>query len=98
MGLQDTAPMRQATRPCRGPGGLLLLTACLWLSPAVAGQEAGNVFFETKVAPVLEKHCYRCHSHAGGKIRGGLALDSRSGWQKGGRSGPAIVPGQPDRS
>jgi hypothetical protein len=28
-------------------------------------------------------------------MRGGLALDSKSGWEKGGDSGPAIVPGQP---
>jgi hypothetical protein len=29
---------------------------------------------------------------------GGLALDWRSGWQQGGGRGPAIVPGEPDRS
>lgn len=31
-------------------------------------------------------------------MRGGLALDSRSGWEKGGDSGPAVVPGNPDKS
>ena len=25
-------------------------------------------------------------------------LDSRSGWAKGGQSGPAVVPGKPDKS
>ena len=59
---------------------------------------AGVEFFEKKVRPVLVEHCYTCHSHAGGKMRGGLALDSRSGWEKGGSSGPAVVPGKPDES
>ena len=36
-----------------------------------------------QVRPILVQHCYSCHSHAGGKMRGGLALDSRSGWEIG---------------
>ncbi|MEI7686858.1 MAG: PSD1 and planctomycete cytochrome C domain-containing protein, partial [Planctomycetota bacterium] len=55
-------------------------------------------FFEKKVRPILAQHCYACHSHVGGKIRGGLSLDSRSGWEKGGDSGPAVLPGSPDKS
>src|SRR4029077_4745194 len=31
-------------------------------------------------------------------LKGGLHLDSRDGWMKGGDSGPAIVPGAPDDS
>lgn len=31
-------------------------------------------------------------------MKGGLTLDSRSGWQEGGNSGPAIVAGKPDDS
>ena len=54
-------------------------------------------FFTSKVEPLLRKRCYECHSHAG-KINGGLALDSRSGWQTGGDSGPAIVPGSVEKS
>jgi hypothetical protein len=53
-------------------------------------------FFENQVRPLLVKRCYQCHS--GTKTRGGLALDSRTGWQKGGESGPAIVPGKPEAS
>ncbi|MGZ0172887.1 MAG: PSD1 and planctomycete cytochrome C domain-containing protein [Planctomycetales bacterium] len=48
-------------------------------------------FFEKQVRPLLVERCYKCHS--GVKTNGGLALDSQSGWQKGGESGPAIVPG-----
>jgi len=49
-------------------------------------------FFETKVLPLLQSCCYECHSHEK-KIRGGLALDLKTGWQTGGDNGPAIIPG-----
>ena len=54
-------------------------------------------FFATKVQPVLRERCFQCHSH-GEKIKGGLVLDSKSGWEKGGDSGPALVPGNPGKS
>ena len=46
--------------------------------------EEANSFFMNRVAPVLEQRCFKCHSHAAGKMKGGLTLDSRSGWSKGG--------------
>ena len=56
-------------------------------------------FFEQKIRPVLVEHCYECHSAQAKKLKAGLHLDSRAGWQRGGDSGePAIVPGQPDAS
>lgn len=55
-------------------------------------------FFESKIRPVLVTHCYRCHSDESGKAKGGLQLDSRAGWQIGGDSGAAIVPGKPEES
>jgi hypothetical protein len=55
-----------------------------------------HAFFESKVRPVLVEHCYECHS--GEKTKGGLALDTKQGWEKGGDTGPAIVPGKPDES
>ncbi|NBV86457.1 MAG: DUF1549 domain-containing protein, partial [Verrucomicrobia bacterium] len=58
-----------------------------------ADADAGIAFFESKVRPILVEHCYDCHS--GDKTKGGLALDSKAGWQKGGDNGPAIVPGNP---
>jgi hypothetical protein len=54
-------------------------------------------FFEAKVLPILQQRCFECHSH-GQKIKGGLTLDSRSGWERGGESGPAIVPGKAESS
>ncbi|MCG8408893.1 MAG: DUF1549 domain-containing protein, partial [Phycisphaerales bacterium] len=43
-------------------------------------------------------HCYRCHSVDAEKLRGGLLLDSRWGWQRGGDSGQVIVAGAPEKS
>ena len=54
-------------------------------------------FFTDQVLPVLKTRCFECHSH-GGEIKGGLTLDSRSGWIRGGDQGPAIIPGAPDES
>ncbi len=54
--------------------------------------------FERKIRPVLVEHCYECHSETSKELGGGLRLDRRSGWQRGGDSGPAIVPGSPQES
>ena len=69
--------------------------ACAFASADEAGQLE---FFESKIRPVLVKHCYRCHSTKAGKSKGGLLLDSRHGWQVGGDSGPAIIPYKPQES
>ena len=58
----------------------------------------GIEFFEKKVRPVLVKHCYECHAADSKKIRGELVLDTRAGLLKGGATGPAIVPGHPEKS
>jgi mono/diheme cytochrome c family protein len=51
--------------------------------------------FETRVRPVLAGKCADCHARV---RRGGLRLDSRENVLRGGQSGPAIVPGDPDAS
>ncbi len=55
-------------------------------------------FFESRVRPVLVKHCYECHSADSDKIKGGLLLDTREGTLRGGDSGPALVAGSPKES
>ena len=88
---------------------VVVLSLCAMSLPAQAQEEkaktqatpaARALFdeFDKTVRPILEQHCYRCHSHQAKKAKGGLVLDSRSGWAKGGQSGPALVPGQPDKS
>src|SRR5688572_31762204 len=84
---------------------LVLFAAC---GAARAGAPDANEptregidFFESKIRPVLVEHCYRCHSAEpdGGKLKGGLRLDTRDGMLKGGESGkPAVVPGQAEAS
>ncbi|MCP4812103.1 MAG: hypothetical protein GY888_06310, partial [Planctomycetaceae bacterium] len=58
----------------------------------------GIEFFEKQIEPLLKRRCYQCHSHDAGKAKGGLVLDSRHGWQKGGSEGAAIIPGKPAKS
>jgi hypothetical protein len=62
---------------------------------AVRGDEA---FFREKVEPVLKEHCYKCHSAEAEKIKGGLLLDSKEGILRGGDTGLALAPGDPDNS
>jgi hypothetical protein len=59
---------------------------------------AGTAFFEEHIRPLLAEHCYKCHSRQAKSLRGGLRLDSREEWVKGGDNGPVIHPGDPDRS
>ena len=48
-------------------------------------------FFNDQVLPILKTRCFKCHSQEH-EAEGGLALDSRAGWQLGGESGPAVRP------
>jgi hypothetical protein len=70
------------------------------LGPAQAQDAAPDVIehFEKKIRPVLVERCFSCHSAQGRKQKGGLALDSRAAMLKGGDAGPAVVPGEPDKS
>jgi len=54
--------------------------------------------FEQHVRPVLVARCYRCRSAQSEKLKGGLRLDSREAALKGGDTGPALVPGHPEKS
>jgi mono/diheme cytochrome c family protein len=76
-----------------------------WLLAASAASAAGSAqaspptpdaeLFEAQVRPLLVNVCFRCHTD---DEEGGLRLDSRENMLKGGESGPAIVPGDPDAS
>ncbi|HET9220425.1 MAG TPA: PSD1 and planctomycete cytochrome C domain-containing protein [Terriglobia bacterium] len=80
-----------------------------WLAMAIMAQpqtrtssqpptKAQLEFFESRIRPIFANNCYRCHSPANGNPRGGLELDWKGGWEKGGSEGPAIVPGDPEKS
>lgn len=51
--------------------------------------------FETKIRPLLAANCFACH---GESAMSGLRVDSRDGLLRGGDKGPAIVPGDPEKS
>ena len=94
----DTADQRSALR-----GGIWLLALeILWVSIHAAAAAdlapAQLQFFENRIRPVLADNCYKCHSAQAEKVKGGLLLDSRTGLLKGGDTGPAIVPGDPENS
>ncbi|MCE9610597.1 MAG: PSD1 and planctomycete cytochrome C domain-containing protein [Chthoniobacter sp.] len=71
-----------------------LLAVSARASSSVAPEEAE--FFEKSIRPVLASECYECHGAK--KQKGGLRLDFRDGWKKGGESGAVIVPGRPGQS
>ncbi|MEM9282320.1 MAG: PSD1 and planctomycete cytochrome C domain-containing protein [Verrucomicrobiota bacterium] len=81
---------------------LPLLVAVVFCGQSVKGQPFGNrtgtEYFETKVRPLLVKHCYECHSEQEQKTKGGLLLDRESGWLDGGDTGKAVIPGEPEAS
>src|SRR5262245_42849355 len=67
---------------------LLLVIFCPRLSQA-------QDLFETKIRPILATQCFACHTDS---ALGGLRLDSRESMLKGGKTGPAIVAGDPEKS
>ena len=75
----------------------IFLSSIFLSSFCVFSHAADTAFFDSKVLPILQERCFECHSH-GTKIKGGLALDSRSGWVEGGDNGPAIQPGELEAS
>jgi len=78
---------------------LIVLFVLLARAVPAADSAASHDFFENKIRPLLIEHCLKCHDGAAtDKPKGGLALDTRAGWQKGGEHGPAIVPGDPAKS
>lgn len=61
-----------------------------------AEKPAAEAYFENHVRPVLAAHCVKCHGPK--KAESGLRLDQRAMVLAGGDSGPAVVPGEPDKS
>jgi len=78
--------------------GFLLGLAVCFRSAAQPLTPAQADFFESKIRPILANDCFKCHSQRAPKVKGGLSLDTRDGWLKGGATGPAIVPGDPEKS
>src|SRR5882724_3834786 len=82
-----------------------LAALMLWFPCLVRGADTNGTatkqqieFYESRVQPILSENCYQCHSHQAEKIKGSFVLDTREGLLKGGETGPAIVPGEPEES
>ena len=65
------------------------------LTAAQVKDTPGSDYFENKVRPILANSCGSCHQD---RAAGGLSISSRVSLLKGGDSGPAIVPGDPEKS
>jgi cytochrome c len=76
----------------------LAAVALLWQPRTVAAaQDAGTIeFYQTKVKPIFDANCARCHS--GANHRGGLNIDTMAGLIKGGHDGSVLVVGHPEDS
>ena len=78
----------------------LLTAAAAWRAPGLHAQAAPAAdtveYYQTRVVPVFQANCYRCHG--GLNHRGGLQIDRREGLVKGGKDGAVLVPGHPEQS
>jgi hypothetical protein len=90
---------RRMTASARALGPLLFAIG-LAAGPEspVQADDADLKFFETRIRPVLSTHCFGCHSAKAEKLKANLFLDSREGILRGGDQGPAVVPGEPEKS
>ncbi len=64
--------------------------------PSAPASPEGADFFEKKVRPLLASRCVSCHS--GARPQSGLDLKTEAGTRRGGGFGPALVPGDAQRS
>ena len=74
---------------------ILLTVGCARAFSAEPTAEQSR-FFEEKVRPLLATRCFRCHSEK--EHEADLRLDVRAAIIAGGETGPAIVPGNPEKS
>jgi mono/diheme cytochrome c family protein/cytochrome c553 len=77
---------------------LVVFTASFSVSQARAAETSPEQadFFETKIRPVLINRCFECHGN--GQSKGGLSLENRDSFLKGGETGVVVEPGKPDAS
>lgn len=67
------------------------------LMPSATTQASNPASFYTKhIHPIFDANCVSCHGES--KTSGGLRLDSYDQLMRGGKDGPAIVPGNPEKS
>jgi mono/diheme cytochrome c family protein len=75
-------------------GSCVLLVVSPWVGHAQSAADSSDLF-EAKIRPLLAEKCFTCHTEA---RMGGLQLDTREHFLKGGKSGAIVVAGDPDAS
>jgi hypothetical protein len=75
---------------------LLLVAPLRGQETPLKADAAALELFEKKIRPLLHAQCLKCHGPE--KQKAGLRLDSRNALLKGGDSGPALVPGNAEKS
>ncbi|MDP6358742.1 MAG: c-type cytochrome domain-containing protein [Planctomycetota bacterium] len=65
--------------------------------PVTSMAGSATLSFEKHVRPILRAHCFQCHGEDK-EPKGKLDTRLRRFLLKGGKSGPAIVPGHPEKS
>src|SRR5262249_586613 len=100
-------PRAQFIRGCRR--WLLAIFACQLIfitetgaqtaSPAAQEKDQRKLSFNQTIQPILSENCYACHGPDPGARKAKLRLDrAEFAYAPHDKSGPAILPGQPDRS
>ena len=75
----------------------LIAVALIALAAAAAADsKEDREFFERRIGPILRDSCLKCHG--GERTRNSLDVSTRQDLLRGGDAGPAIIPGDPDRS
>ena len=72
------------------------LTLVFGLAAFAPAADRSAAYFDQKVAPILTRRCLGCHNE---ELKdGGISFRDRESLLKGGRRGPAVVPGKPEAS
>jgi hypothetical protein len=79
-----------------GPGFFFCLLALAATAFPAQRPNREQRYFDTRVAPILTKRCLGCHNRQ--LNNGNIVFQDRDSLIKGGRRGPAIVPGRPEQS
>lgn len=76
--------------------GRRLFCCAATFAVAALARDRPERFFDSRVAPILTKRCLGCHNED--LKNGEISFLDRESLLKGGRLGPAIVPGKPKQS
>lgn len=92
--------MRQVTRAATQHVAIVSIFTSVafvaWNTPVPAAPPSVPVDYRSEVRPIFDRYCVRCHGPD--KQQADLRLDTRRGILRGGISGPAVIPGDPEGS